>query len=343
MRKVILALLILLAWPSILLAQPSIGGGGGGGGSTPTGTAGSPSASVVSVQGVSGGTAIYVFGADTTGSSQSIASGSGNTSTFPNGPAPSGIALAGQNGAAVTLAAGGTLSATLTPQCSFDGGTTYPVNGSVINPTTGVVSATTAISSGQGVTVFLLLCPQGSSHAQLNALSYVSGSASFTWRATVTAWPTFYFPVQSAPSGYASGLMNTPSLSTVGGFRTEQVVDTTDPYTNRVGVRITTATTTVILAASASKVIRVYGGSVCVDAGGVQTTVTLEDNSGSPIDLFSGTTTTTPYQLAPGQCLDLTPPMAGTYTGKPLTAGQNFQIVTGQAGPVNVVTYLRQD
>jgi hypothetical protein len=55
-----------MSQPDIDLAKPSIldqliaNGGGGGGGGTPTGTAGTPNAAVVSVQGVSGGTAVPV-------------------------------------------------------------------------------------------------------------------------------------------------------------------------------------------------------------------------------------------------------------------------------------------
>lgn len=116
-----------------------------------------------------------------------------------------------------------------------------------------------------------------------------------------------------------------------------------DPYTDRVAVRITEGTTTNILAGIQAKRIRVFGGSVCVDAAGIRTNVTLEDTSASPIDLFSGTTTKTPYSLAPGQCLDLTPPSLGTFVGQALTAGQGLRIVTTQAGPVNVVTYVRQE
>lgn len=120
-------------------------------------------------------------------------------------------------------------------------------------------------------------------------------------------------------------------------------LNTTTPFTHVVAKRITSNTTTTVLAGSASKVTRIYGGSICVDGGGVATTVTVKDDAGSPIDVFSGTTTTTPYQLLAGQCLDLSPAATGTYTGYGTTSGQALTLVTGQAGPVNAVFYLRQD
>jgi len=166
------------------------------------------------------GRAMTVAGVDTTAASQAIASGSGNTSTFPNGPAPSGLIAAGENGVAFTLASGGTLIATLTPQCSTDGGTTYPVNGSFVDPVAGTFTATTVIASGQAQTVFQVICPQGTSHVQLKATAFTSGTANFTGRGTALAWPTVYFPVVSSPSGYSSGTINTPSLTTSGAFRT---------------------------------------------------------------------------------------------------------------------------
>src|SRR5947209_817299 len=126
---------------------------------------------------------------DSTSGSQAINLGTGNGSTYPNGPAPSGLILSGDRGASFLLAAGGTLIATLTPQCSPDGGTTY-FNAYFQDPFTGVTSTTTTIASGQAATSLQVMCPQGSSHAQLKATSFTSGTANFTGRATVVTWPS---------------------------------------------------------------------------------------------------------------------------------------------------------
>lgn len=158
---------------------------------------------------------------DSTAAAQNITSGAGNGSTFPNGPAPSGLVLAGDRGAAFQLAAGGTLIATITPQCSADGGTTY-FNGYFQDFFTGATSTTQVIASGQAVTVWQVLCPAGSSHAQLKATAFTSGAASFTGRATVASWPPVDMGVvtTAAPS-YTNGQIAPVSLTPAGAERVD--------------------------------------------------------------------------------------------------------------------------
>jgi hypothetical protein len=158
---------------------------------------------------------------DTTSAAASITSGSGNGSTYPNGPAPSGLALAGDGGAAFQLAASGTLIATITPQCSTDGGTTY-FNSYFQDFFTGALTTTQTIASGQAVTAWQVLCPQGSSHAQLKATAFTSGSGSFTGRATVSGWPPVDLGVvTTAAPTYTTGQIAPNSLTTAGALRVD--------------------------------------------------------------------------------------------------------------------------
>lgn len=158
---------------------------------------------------------------DSTAAAQNITSGAGNGSTFPNGPAPSGLVLAGDRGAAFQLAAGGTLIATITPQCSADGGTTY-FNGYFQDFFTGATSTTQVIASGQAVTTWQVLCPAGSSNAQLKATAFTSGSASFTGRATVASWPPVDMGVvTTAAPTYTTGQIAPVSLTTAGAERVD--------------------------------------------------------------------------------------------------------------------------
>lgn len=158
---------------------------------------------------------------DSTSGSASIASNVGNTSTYPNGPAPYGLSLAGDNGAAFTVAGSGSLVATLTPQCSTDGGTTYPVNGYLVDPVTGVLTTSVAVSS-PAQTVYQVLCPQGSSHASLKATAFTSGTSSFTGRATVvkTVAGLGVGAVSSSAPSYTTGTLGALSIDTSGNLRT---------------------------------------------------------------------------------------------------------------------------
>jgi hypothetical protein len=95
------------------------------------------------------------------------------------------VALEGQRGAAFQLQAAGTGVYTVTPQCSFDGGTLYPANGWIADPISGATSLTATISSAQATTDYPVLCPTGSSHAQMKVTAYTSGTANWLARATV--------------------------------------------------------------------------------------------------------------------------------------------------------------
>jgi len=94
------------------------------------------------------------------------------------------VVLEGERGVVFQLQSGGTGVYTVTPQCSSDAGVTYPVNGSIVNPVTGITSTTATISSGQATTDYPVLCPTGSSNAQMNVTAFTSGTANWLARST---------------------------------------------------------------------------------------------------------------------------------------------------------------
>lgn len=157
-----------------------------------------------------------------------IVQGAGGTDNTTGSTALAGsgqtinVSLAGERGAVFQLQSGGTLVATITPKCSFDGGTLYNVNGYIQDPVTGAVTLTATIASAQATTDYPVICPQGASHAQMNVTAFTSGSANFVARATVVTWPAVGWGVvtTSAPT-YTTGLIAPVSLTTAGALRTD--------------------------------------------------------------------------------------------------------------------------
>jgi hypothetical protein len=88
------------------------------------------------------------------------------------------ITLAGQSGAGLVLS--GTWTATLTPELSFDGGTTW-VATSFYQPNLGQI-APTAASNGS----YTILCSGGESHARVRASAFTSGSITASLRASTS-------------------------------------------------------------------------------------------------------------------------------------------------------------
>jgi hypothetical protein len=108
---------------------------------------------------------------DTAPAAQSIAALNGTAA----------IPLAGQAGAAVTLA--GTWTATLTPELSFDGGSSW-VSTFFYQPGSGQNIAT-VVSNGS----YTILCSAGASHARVRASAFTSGSITASLRAAATRPP----------------------------------------------------------------------------------------------------------------------------------------------------------
>ncbi len=102
---------------------------------------------------------------DTAPASQSI--------TALNGAAQ--LALAGQAGAGVTLS--GTWTATLTPEISFDGGTTWTATFLKL-PATAQYVTTVAANGAYG-----MVCATGASHVRVRASAFTSGTITVALRA----------------------------------------------------------------------------------------------------------------------------------------------------------------
>src|SRR5690349_3881129 len=94
------------------------------------------------------------------------------------------VALAGEQYAAFQLQSGGTGVYTVTPQCSYDGGTIYNTTGYIVDPVAGTSSTSATIASAQATTDYPVFCPAGASHAQMKVTSYTSGTANWLARST---------------------------------------------------------------------------------------------------------------------------------------------------------------
>ena len=151
----------------------------------------------------------------------------GSTTAINALNAAASVAMAGQNGAIFFLASG-TLAATLTPEVSFDGGTTWST-AQFVNPTTGVVSLTSVHTNPNSATQLGILIPSGATHVRVRDSSHTSGTANGTVRATSSAITGLYgsdgtnmrAPIvkNSAPSGSEYGLVVWPQ-GTFGGYNT---------------------------------------------------------------------------------------------------------------------------
>ena len=98
----------------------------------------------------------------------------------------------------------------------------------------------------------------------------------------------------------------------------------------RTGARITSQTTTTLVAAKDGQVILIFAGSICVDANGATTGITLQDSGGTNI-IGTGVV----YVLAPGQCLSL--PRTHDLYYNATASGTSLQLVTTVGnGPVQV-------
>lgn len=119
---------------------------------------------------------------DTAPASQSI--------TALNGTAQ--VTLSGQAGAGVTVS--GTWTATLTPEISFDGGTTWAATFFKI-PNTAQYVSTVAANGPYGI-----VCAAGASHARVRASAFTSGTVTVVLRAgqAQSAGDLFTGPVGSA-------------------------------------------------------------------------------------------------------------------------------------------------
>jgi len=94
------------------------------------------------------------------------------------------VPLGGERGASFQLQSGGTGVYTVTPKCSYDGGTSYNTSGYILDPISFAMSLTATIASAQAETDYQVLCPSGASNAQMKVSAYTSGTANWLARAT---------------------------------------------------------------------------------------------------------------------------------------------------------------
>lgn len=213
----------------------NIKAGGGSGGTSSTFGATFPSTGTAA--GASDGTNMKPLLVDGSGSlktnciSGCSAAGDQTTSSMALGAlnAAINITLAGERGAAFQLQSGGTGVYTVTPECSFDGGVLYNVDGYIQDPFLGTFSTTATIASAQGTTDYQVLCPAGASHARMIVTAYTSGTANWLARATVNTWQGLTFPVIAGGQVLTSGQVSTPALDTQGGLEVSVINPTGTP------------------------------------------------------------------------------------------------------------------
>jgi hypothetical protein len=131
------------------------------------------------------------------------------------------VLLTGDNKATFQLQSAGTGVYTVTPQCSFDNGTLYNVNGYIQDPISGALSLTATVASAQATTDYPVLCPQGASHAQMKVTSYTSGTANWLARATINSGPALAFgSISTSAPSLTTGQVGPISIDTTGNVRT---------------------------------------------------------------------------------------------------------------------------
>jgi len=100
------------------------------------------------------------------------------------------VALAGQAGAGVTLS--GTWTATVVPELSFDGGTTWVATFFEVPNTAQYVTSVAANGP------YVIVCATGASHARVRASAFTSGTITALLRASqVNSLPALYGPAGS--------------------------------------------------------------------------------------------------------------------------------------------------
>lgn len=109
----------------------------------------------------------------------------GTTQALNAGGATANVALAGDGGVGVFIAAG-TLAATVVPEVSYDGGTTY-VASLFYDPAARTTSASLVLTNPNAATTLSILGAGGASHARVRVSAFTSGTANATLRATTNA------------------------------------------------------------------------------------------------------------------------------------------------------------
>lgn len=101
---------------------------------------------------------------------------------------------------------------------------------------------------------------------------------------------------------------------------------------------ITSQTTTTLVSAVAAKQVQLNAGSLCVDAGGAATGITLQSTAGT--NLFG---TGVVWVVPAGACLNFFARPQGGFYGNPTAVGTGLAVVTTVGnGPVEVYLEVTQ-
>jgi hypothetical protein len=98
------------------------------------------------------------------------------------------VAMNGQGGSGMLLAAG-TLVGTLTPELSFDGGSTYPKTTFFYDPSTLATSSTIVFGAANPATALSIIVSGGATNVRVRISTFVSGTANASLRATAASAP----------------------------------------------------------------------------------------------------------------------------------------------------------
>jgi len=142
--------------------------------------------------------------------------------------------------------------------------------------------------------------------------------------------------MNTAPTGSEYGLVTRIAGTAVVSQGAPTLV-TTDPYTDRKGGRITTATTTTVLAGVSAKKVYIHELYICLERTGTPGNITIQDSASTNL---VGTSVT--YDINAGGCLSFKP-AKNTYALVPTGTANGLQIVTSSAGPYNYWAGLRQE
>lgn len=113
------------------------------------------------------------------------------------------VALAGQQGAGFTLAAG-TLAATLVPEVSYDGGTTWTFT-YLLDPSIGQIVSSPSFTNPNAAKQYSIFATPGASHVRVRVLLYTSGTANATLRASQAAPTASLMAVRDVGGGVING------------------------------------------------------------------------------------------------------------------------------------------
>jgi hypothetical protein len=227
------------------------------------------------------------------------------------------LPLTGDNKATFQLQSGGTGVYTVTPQCSLDGGTLYNVNGYIQDPVSAAITTTATVASAQATTDYPIICPQGTSHAQMKVTAFTSGTANWLGRATVNSGPNLAFAAAttSAPAP-GNNTVSPLSLNTAGGLRVDQTHVAGTAVDVNSGTK-SAGTQRVVLATDQPQLtnaLKVDGSAVTQPVSG-----TVTANQGGTWTVQPGNTANTTAWKVDGSAV--TQPVSGTVTANIGTSG----------------------